>query len=78
VTAGRFVILVADSVGAGAMPDAADYGDAGSDTLGNVSRAVGGLSLPILGGMGLGNVVPILGVPPAERPTASWGRMAER
>jgi len=78
VTTGRFVILVADSVGAGAMPDAARYGDAGSDTLGNLSRAVGGLSLPVLGRMGLGNVLPILGVPPAERPSASWGRMAER
>jgi phosphopentomutase len=78
VTAGRFVILVADSVGAGAMPDAAEYGDAGTDTLGNVSRAVGGLSLPALGRMGLGNVVPILGVPPVACPAASWGRMAER
>jgi phosphopentomutase len=78
VTTGRFVILVADSVGAGAMPDAAEYGDAGTDTLGNVSRAVGGLSLPALGRMGLGNVVSILGVPPVARPAASWGRMAER
>jgi len=76
--AGRFVILVADSVGAGAMPDADAYGDAGSDTLGNLSRAVGGLSLPVLGAMGLGNVVPILGVPPVAHPGASWGRMAER
>ena len=76
--AGRFVILVADSVGAGALPDAAAYGDAGSDTLGNVSRAVGGLSLPVLGAMGLGNVTPIQGVPPVAHPTASWGRMAER
>jgi len=78
VTGGRFVILVADSVGAGAMPDAAEYGDAGTDTLGNVSRSVGGLSLPTLGRMGLGNVVPILGVPPVACPAASWGRMAER
>jgi phosphopentomutase len=78
VTAGRFVLLVADSVGAGAMPDAAEYGDAGTDTLGNVSRAVGGLSLPALGRMGLGNVVSILGVPPVAHPAASWGRMAER
>jgi phosphopentomutase len=75
---GRLVILVADSVGAGALPDAADYGDAGADTLGNLSRAVGGLSLPVMGAMGLGNVVPILGVPPVARPAASWGRMAER
>ena len=76
--AGRLVILVADSVGAGALPDAAAYGDAGADTLGNLSRAVGGLSLPVMGAMGLGNVVPILGVPPVARPAASWGRMAER
>ncbi len=76
--AGRFVILVADSVGAGALPDAAAFGDAGSDTLGNLSRAVGGLSLPVMGALGLGNVVPILGVPPVEHPAASWGRMAER
>jgi phosphopentomutase len=76
--AGRLVILVADSVGAGALPDAATYGDAGADTLGNLSRAVGGLSLPVMGAMGLGNVVPILGVPPVARPAASWGRMAER
>ena len=78
MTGGRFVILVADSVGAGAMPDAGEYGDAGADTLGNLSRAVGGLSLPVMGRMGLGNVVPILGVPPAPCPAASWGRMAER
>ena len=39
---------------------------------------MGGLSLPVLGAMGLGNVVPILGVPPVAHPTASWGRMAER
>ncbi|MGA8891650.1 MAG: phosphopentomutase [Anaeromyxobacteraceae bacterium] len=76
--AGRFVILVADSVGAGAMPDAAAYGDAGSDTLGNTARAAGGLSLPVLGSMGLGNVAAIQGVPPVARPTASFGRMAER
>lgn len=76
--AGRFVILVADSVGAGALPDAAAYGDAGSDTLGNLSRAVGGLSLPVMGAMGLGNVTPILGVPPVAHPSASFGRMAER
>ena len=68
--AGRLVILVADSVGAGALSDAAAYGDAGSDTLGNLIRAVGGLSLPVMGAMGLGNVVPILGVPPAARPSA--------
>jgi len=74
----RFVILVADSVGCGAMPDAREYGDEGSDTLGNTSRAVGGLSLPVLGRMGLGHLTAIEGVPPDRAPTAFHGRMAER
>ncbi|ABS25160.1 phosphopentomutase [Anaeromyxobacter sp. Fw109-5] len=74
----RFVILVADSVGCGALPDARAYGDEGSDTLGNTSRAVGGLSLPVLGRMGIGHLTPILGVPPEPSPLAFHGRMAER
>ncbi len=74
----RFVILVADSVGCGALPDAAEYGDLGSDTLGNTSRAVGGLSLPVMGRMGLGNLTAIQGVPPVAAPEAFAGRMAER
>jgi phosphopentomutase len=73
----RFVILVADSAGCGALPDARAYGDEGSDTLGNTSRAVGGMSLPNLGKMGLGNVTPMAGVPPESSPTAYWGKMAE-
>lgn len=74
----RAIVLVLDSVGAGALPDAEAYGDAGSNTLGNTSRAVGGLRMPNLGAMGLGNVTDIVGVPPARVPTASWGRCAER
>ncbi len=74
----RFVILVADSAGCGALPDAADYGDEGSNTIGNTSRAVGGLSLPTLGRLGLGNVTPIAGVPPDPAPAGFFGRMAER
>jgi phosphopentomutase len=74
----RFVILVADSVGCGALPDARAYGDEGSDTLGNTSRAVGGLSMPVLGRMGLGHLTSILGVPPDPSPAAFHGRMAER
>ncbi len=74
----RFVILVADSAGCGALPDAAEYGDEGSNTIGNTSRAVGGLSLPVLGRMGLGNVTPIAGVPPDPAPAGFFGRMAER
>lgn len=74
----RFLILVADSAGCGALPDAAAYGDEGSDTLGNVSRAVGGLKLPVMQALGLGAVTDILGVPPAPKPGAFVGKMAER
>ncbi|HSN15766.1 MAG TPA: phosphopentomutase [Anaeromyxobacteraceae bacterium] len=74
----RFLILVADSCGCGALPDAAEYGDEGSDTLGNTARAVGGLRLPAMQALGLGAVTEILGVPPAARPGAFVGRMAER
>jgi phosphopentomutase len=74
----RFVILVADSVGCGEMPDARAYGDEGSDTLGNTSRAVGGLALPVLGRMGLGHLTSIAGVPAEPAPVAFHGKMAER
>src|SRR6266545_2457681 len=74
----RFVILVADSAGCGALPDAREYGDEGSDTIGNTSRAVGGLSVPVLGRMGLGHLTAVAGVPPEPFPTAFHGRMAER
>jgi phosphopentomutase len=74
----RAIVLVLDSVGAGELPDAALYGDEGSNTLGNTSAAVGGLSLPNLGAMGIGNVTAIAGVPPTETPTSSWGKNAER
>ncbi len=73
----RAVIIVMDSVGAGAMPDADQYGDLGSDTLGNISRALGGIKLPNLGSLGLGNLHSIQGVPPAEEPLGMFGRMAE-
>lgn len=71
----RAVILVLDGVGVGAAPDAADYGDVGSDTLGNVARARGGLTLPHLAEAGLGNVAPIAGVAPTDAPEGAWGRM---
>lgn len=74
----RVALFVLDSVGVGELPDAGDYGDSGSNTLGNISRAVGGLNMPNLGRLGLGNIIPIEGVPPAESPAASYGRMAEK
>ena len=60
----RVVILVADGVGCGGAPDAASYGDAEADTLGNLARRRGGLALPNLGALGLGHLTTIAGVPP--------------
>ena len=73
----RVIIAVLDGVGAGELPDAADYGDAGSNTLAHTAEAVGGLNLPNMGQMGLGNITEILGVPPTETPTAHFGKMTE-
>jgi len=73
----RAIIIVLDGVGAGELPDAAGYGDQGSNTLGNLARAAGGLTLPTLGRMGLGNITDILGVPRNDRPSSSWGCMTE-
>ena len=67
-----------DSVGAGAAPDAAEYGDIGADTLGHTAQAVGGLQLPNLERAGLGNLHGnLLGVPPVAEPTMAHGRMRE-
>ena len=73
----RILLLVLDSVGIGALPDAEKYGDAGSNTLGNVARALGGLALPVLEELGLANITEVSGLSPAENPKASYGRMAE-
>jgi phosphopentomutase len=74
----RVIVIVLDSVGIGELPDAGDYGDAGSNTLGNIARAIKGLALPHLQKFGLGNIVPIEGISPERNPTASYGKMAER
>jgi phosphopentomutase len=74
----RACVIVLDAVGAGELPDAADYGDVGSDTLGNVARAVGGLDLPNLEALGLGNVEPLEGCPPQPGAPAVAGRLAPR
>jgi phosphopentomutase len=73
----RAVIVVLDGVGAGGAPDAVEYGDEGANTLGNTARAVGGLDLPNLQNLGLGNVAEIEGVPAEEFPRASHGLMVE-
>jgi phosphopentomutase len=71
----RAVILILDGVGIGEAPDAADYGDTGSDTLGNVARACGGLNLPRLERLGLGNIRPLDGVKRRGDAAGAWGTM---
>ena len=71
----RVTWIVLDSVGAGEMPDAAAYGDAGSDTLGHIARARE-LHLPNMAQLGLGNLKELPHVGPVERPTAAFGRCA--
>ncbi len=74
----KVLVLVLDGVGVGELPDAAAYGDAGSCTLGNLAAAAGGLNLPCLASLGLGNIIPVAGVPPAPRPRAAYGKLAMR
>ncbi|GAC1391919.1 MAG: phosphopentomutase [Ktedonobacteraceae bacterium] len=72
----RTIVIVLDGVGAGANPDAAAYGDEGASSLEHCARAIGGLALPHLGSIGLGNITPILGTPPRDDVRGSYGRMA--
>jgi len=72
---GRFVLVVLDSVGIGEMPDAAEWGDAGSDTLGHI-LAARNPQLPNLQALGLGNIRPLPNLAPAEFPTAAFGKAA--
>jgi phosphopentomutase len=74
----RAAIIVLDGVGAGGAPDAAKFGDESSDTLGNTARRVGGLKLPHLRSLGIGNVAEIKGAPPVADPKGSFGLMQER
>jgi phosphopentomutase len=74
----RIIVIVLDGVGAGEAPDAADYGDVGSNSLSNTARAVGGLHLPHMGAIGLGHITPMEGVPPAAHPSGAFGKMAPR
>ncbi len=73
----RAILVVLDGVGVGANPDAHAYGDDGASSLEHCAQAVGGLELPNLGRIGLGNITPILGTPPTDKALGSYGRMAE-
>ncbi len=73
----RVLVVVCDSWGVGDAPDAAAYGDEGSDTLAHTAHAVGGLTAPNLEGLGLGMLTSIEGVPPAAEPGTGHGRATE-
>jgi len=73
----NFFVIVLDGVGIGELPDADRYNDEGSNTLCNIARAVGGLKLPNLESLGLGNVEPIIGINKVSNPQASFGKLAE-
>jgi phosphopentomutase len=74
----RAIVIVLDGVGIGELPDAAEYDDTGSNTLGNLAAAAGGLNVPNLAAMGLGNIATVSGVPAVEKPIAAYGKMAEK
>lgn len=73
----RVLVVVCDSWGVGDAPDAAAYGDEGSDTLAHTARAVGGLTAPNLAALGLGTLTSIEGVPAAAEPGSGHGRATE-
>lgn len=73
----RVTLIVLDSVGAGELPDAKDFGDEGSNTLGNLSKATGGLNLPNMQKIGLGNITDITGVAPNNNPDGAYGKAKE-
>jgi phosphopentomutase len=74
----RAIIIILDGVGIGELPDAGKFGDEGSHTLGNLARAVGGLKLPQLEKLGLGNIEPLEGMRPQIYPLANYGKMEEK
>ena len=73
----RIAVIVLDGVGAGELPDADKYGDTGSNSLSNTARVAGGLNLPHMGEIGLGNITPIKGVPPRTVTKGAYGKCAE-
>lgn len=72
----RAIIIILDSAGIGELPDAAEYGDTGTNTIAHIAETVGGLRLPNMQRMGLGNIAPILGVDRTDTPAACFGKMA--
>lgn len=73
----RIIWIVLDSVGMGALPDAHLYGDEGANTIGNISKKMGGLHLPNMQMLGLGNIEGMVGVDPIDSPKGAYARLAE-
>ncbi len=73
---GKVVLLVLDGVGVGEAPDAAAFGDVGSNSVGNTARQLGELALPNLGAFGMGALTDIPGTPVPAKPLGSWGKIA--
>ena len=73
----RIFTIVIDSVGCGEAPKSYLYGDKNVNTIGNLARAVGGINMPTMQKMGLGNITDIMGVEPTNNPIASFGKMDE-
>jgi phosphopentomutase len=73
----RIHLVVMDSVGIGEAPDAKDFGDEGSDTIGHIAERMEGLNMPNLEKMGLSNIRPIKGISPVDKPIAYFGKMQE-
>lgn len=73
----NFIVIILDGLGIGELPDASKYNDEGSNTLSNMAEFVGGLNLPNLEKLGLGNIEPIKGILPQANPLASFGKMIE-
>jgi len=73
----NFFVIVLDGIGIGELPDAKNYSDQGSNTLGNMANRLGGLNLPNLEQFGLGNINPILGIKAQNQPLASYGKLSE-
>lgn len=74
----RVILIVLDSVGIGEMPDSCQYGDAGCNTIVNTAQAVGGLNIPNLQQLGIGNITLIDGAATVESPQAAYGKMTEQ
>jgi len=73
----RVILIVLDSAGVGELPDAHEYGDVGSNTIANTAGSAGGLNIPALESLGMGNIIPVKGVKPVAFPKAYFGKMAE-